>query len=72
MWFIAFFAFYMALSTAGCLFFKPDGTHFSYLEIVGDRNWFMYYSILLGLWVATIISKDYQEYLTKKDKIQKF
>ncbi len=62
-WFCSFIALYLLLSIVGIFLFK--GT---FLDIIGDGEWFLWYSILIGWWTAVFPAREY--YMTVKDKFE--
>lgn len=61
-WFVTYMVAYLVLSLVGCLFFKADLSHFSYLECAGNVSWFLFYGIFLGWWLSSIVAMDYYDH----------
>lgn len=59
---------YLFLSVLGCMFFDTDGNHNHYSDILGNRSWFIIYSLFIGVWIALTASHEYYELLENKKK----
>ena len=59
---------YLFLSVLGCMFFDADGNHNHYSDILGNRSWFIIYSLFIGVWIALTASHEYYELLENKKK----
>jgi H+/Cl- antiporter ClcA len=59
---------YLFLSALGCMFFDADGNHNHYSDILGNKSWFIIYSLFIGVWIALTASHEYYESLEIKKK----
>jgi H+/Cl- antiporter ClcA len=59
---------YLFLSVLGCMFFDANGNHNHYSDILGNKSWFIIYSLFIGVWIAETASHEYYESLEIKKK----
>ena len=64
---VTFLTVYMLVSSVGMLFFKGDGTHYTFAECAGDKSWFIIYSLFLGWWGAAIPAMEAYELMERKE-----
>ena len=57
---------YFLLSTLGLLFYNDETLqHMKYWEIIGSQNWFFFYIIFFGWWIAGFPASEYYNKLFK-------